>query len=532
MKISLKILIGVVLLAGLVGCGGVSAPPVSLPAPVTGRIVVSSPDASGNISINGESGSVPGGSLVLAVNSSVSASNLPMKVLDLLVGNAYAADTMPSICSSAGHVCAYADSLGAFSIIIAGSINDEIIIVIIDPVSGKEISERLVRTVPENFFPTLTGPVDIFLLAENGYLLILYPGGTESINWIEKALLSPWTIDPTKIDVGGTGAHQLVMDSLGAVVSDIGSSANSIYFSEISPDGQTLLGFQQYLLPNDLVPGSYLAPADLLFTSLYSPPSYIDYVVMANYDAKPSVYFWDIANKGVQGNARFTIELPVGWTHKSTNAAFNGDFSFSNPVGGLQVVMPAFAFLSRFEKPDGGEAAVLSIYKATTLEAWHFDPVDFLAPDVYVELPAGTVAEDLVFVPDDSKILITDSGNDVAYLYHISLDTNSNIVIGIYETFSIPDLVDPGEIEYYKASTASDPIFFITAQNGTDENPDSVVTVVPVPATDPFSDFNYKTTSACLLPTKMAFDPVNEYLYVSCLTSKTIVKLPLSDLLP
>ena len=50
------------------GSGSVSAPPVSLPAPVTGRITVSSPDESGEVTVVGEEGSVSNSAYVMAIN--------------------------------------------------------------------------------------------------------------------------------------------------------------------------------------------------------------------------------------------------------------------------------------------------------------------------------------------------------------------------------------------------------------------------------------------------------------------------------
>jgi len=150
MKIRVKHYISVIiLLALLTSCGSLSAPPVELPAPVTGRIEISDPDADGNVTITGSAGAVPGGSMVMAVNESV-AGTVAMSILDLLVKPAYAETVFPTICSSTGYACAVADSDGAFVIILAADSNDSIVIGIIDSSTGEFISEVIRLVVGED----------------------------------------------------------------------------------------------------------------------------------------------------------------------------------------------------------------------------------------------------------------------------------------------------------------------------------------------------------------------------------------------
>ena len=114
---TLKSAVLALLLFAVAGCGSASAPPVDLPAPITGRIDVSSPDADGNVTITGSAGAVEGASLFMAVNESVSAS---LQLLDALVPSAYAG-SFPAVCYEAGHACAVAESDGSFVIILQAS---------------------------------------------------------------------------------------------------------------------------------------------------------------------------------------------------------------------------------------------------------------------------------------------------------------------------------------------------------------------------------------------------------------------------
>ena len=138
---TLKSAVLALLLLAVAGCGSASAPPVDLPAPITGRIDVSSPDADGNVTITGSEGAVDGGSLVMAVNESVSAS---LQILDALVPSAYAG-SFPAVCYEAGHACAVAESDGSFVIILQAAEGDAIAFYTIDAVTGDILSEATER---------------------------------------------------------------------------------------------------------------------------------------------------------------------------------------------------------------------------------------------------------------------------------------------------------------------------------------------------------------------------------------------------
>jgi len=132
----------------IAGCGAAaSAPPVDLPAPVVGRITVGTPDATGKATITGTEGAVPGGSIVLAINSRLEGSaSLLWKLTDALVPAAHA-QTLPEICSFLGHFCAIADADGSFVLIVDALIGDDIIIVIIDE-EGIEVTDRVSFIIP------------------------------------------------------------------------------------------------------------------------------------------------------------------------------------------------------------------------------------------------------------------------------------------------------------------------------------------------------------------------------------------------
>ena len=116
------ILMNAVLIFFWLGCSGtvssISAPPVDMPAPITGRVDVSSPDASGMVTVKGTAGAVPAGSLVMAVNEGVSSAKM-LRIMNFFVSDAYAQDaSFPAICNETGHACALADVDGSFVILL------------------------------------------------------------------------------------------------------------------------------------------------------------------------------------------------------------------------------------------------------------------------------------------------------------------------------------------------------------------------------------------------------------------------------
>ena len=132
-------------IAVMTGCAGASAPPLDLPAPVTGQIDVSGPSAEGKATVTGNEGAVTGGSTVLAINDSEVEASL-WQVTDFLFPKAYA-QALPGVCDLVGRSCAEAGADGTFTLNIDAVVGDDIILVLISS-DGEEISDRVTVTVP------------------------------------------------------------------------------------------------------------------------------------------------------------------------------------------------------------------------------------------------------------------------------------------------------------------------------------------------------------------------------------------------
>ncbi len=192
------------------GSSAASAPPVDLPAPITGRITISNPDADGNVTITGTAGAVTADAMVMAVNEEV-AGTVAIKFLGMIIKSAYAQTVYPSVCDEAGHACTVADSEGAFEMTLAAEIGDSIVIGIIDEDTGEFISDLLRRTVGEDD-PTATcdaynvdgAVVDVAIEFANGYPILLKQGTPTGTNHL---LIGEGT--PVSVSIGGCFAHSI-----------------------------------------------------------------------------------------------------------------------------------------------------------------------------------------------------------------------------------------------------------------------------------------------------------------------------------
>lgn len=205
-------------------CGGISgatsAPPVDLPAPITGRIEISEPDGNGNVTITGSAGAVTANSLVLAVNENTAGvvAMIAMHIADLFISPAYA-QLYPSVCSETGKACAYADSDGAFDMVLAANDNDSIVIGIIDEVTGGFISDIIRRVVGEDDIGTAAdgsrdcsnydvsgAAVDVAIDPNTGNSILLKQGSETGTNQLIVGASTP-----VSVSIDGCFAHSMAV---------------------------------------------------------------------------------------------------------------------------------------------------------------------------------------------------------------------------------------------------------------------------------------------------------------------------------
>jgi hypothetical protein len=521
------------------GCGGssMSAPPVSLPTPVTGRIAISSSDADGNITVTGEDGSVTGSSTVLAINGSVVVTSLPYRLLDLLVKDAYASvDSFPSVCSLLGRACALADENGAFELTIAASDGDEIIVVIIDATTGEELSERLTKTVPTDIVPFGGSPVGVKLGPSVADLFILLHGDSDEVNRLQYASLSPWSVGTDTMDVGGTSAVQLAASQNYVAVSDVPSegSATSFFISDIDPVTDLPAAFSEVALVNNVGTGpDYILPSDMMFLTASIQGTYREFLTFSNGAAAPSAYFYRLDNQVFKGFTIDVSEFGQGVTHLET-AAFDMELALIPDPLGSDVPLEIFAFASRFQQTDGSASTVLTVFQSWAIADWLGTGMSEPYADDAITLPAGAIVEDLSIVYNANNIVVTDSGNNAIYIYSLSM---SNSIVQIDSDplviTSSDDIIGPKKIKVVYDVGGHAIVLFVALNNGNDARLDTMITLVPDTNTiGPDTTFQQKLTPVGITPTDIAFDAVGEYVYVSCYLSKNVARLPLSEVLP
>ena len=217
MKIKTGISLAAMMVAALLaGCSSsVSAPPIDLPAPITGRIDVSAPDANGNVTVTGTEGAVAGSELVMVVNETTAAS-ASLFILDLIVPSAYAS-SYPAICSTVGYACEYAEADGSFVMVIAAESDDALTIGLIYSDSGEWRSERISVSVPQSGEPEpdanctglgLSGAAVDVKIAPTGKVPILLRQGSETTT---NQLIIGEGSDATTVDITGCYAHSIAI---------------------------------------------------------------------------------------------------------------------------------------------------------------------------------------------------------------------------------------------------------------------------------------------------------------------------------
>lgn len=567
--------------ASPLGCSsGMSAPPVSLPTPVTGRIVVSAPDADGNVSVAGEDGAVEAGSTVMVINSSVagSAGRWLRQILGLVEGTAYAGgDGYPPVCSEEGHACATADENGAFSVTIPAAEEDEIIVVLIDATTGAEISDRLIKEVVGNIFPFFAGlPVDVAVDPyASGEVFVLIKGGLdEEGNLINNRIVrfDPATKEKTTIDVGGIVALNLGLDAADIAVINYGIGGKEVYIAAFDEYGEfTSDDFSSV----PLFGGAPEFIIDDLWGSLLLFTSDSQFLLVAGRNSTYSVAGIDLTTPMPEATYLDSAWPGTGYTHVSTDAIARG--SYTATIQNEEITYSLVAALARYSSTtsDGSveTATFLGIFSECDLISLLSGETEDISPiGGPVQLPNGTKAVDISFVGSGGQIAVTDVENDAVYVYQLSVaeayqgdisykqysnvppddntkdnndadnpeDNNPDYSLnpeyplfdlGLAQSITQNDytyMINPLEIEAVNISGYGD-IMFVTANNGDEEKPDTVMTLTA----DSDGVWSVqKMMPVGLAPTGLAYDTTHDYLYISSMLSISVTRLGLEELLP
>lgn len=523
MKIMSKVVLAffTLIIIGLTGCGAgsMSAPPISLPTPVTGRIVMSSPGAEGPISIIGEAGAVTGSQTVMAINTTVVVVQLYESIMGIFVGNVYAtAAGFPNICYEAGRECVTANADGSFELNILADEGDEIVVVLIDS-NGNEISDRLARDVPQGLLPFLGTPVDLMVNPIKNIMYVLARGGevdgvqiTNRINYIDT---ETGAISSESVEFAGTGANLLALNDMQLVVTDIGASENTLLYSEFDIN-KDLIGFNDsFALMN--------AAENVEPTSLYYIPQ-TDLLLISNGAGDSDIYSYDFINDRA---INLEISLP-GFISQGTDVVGGG--TYLDPQ--LNEV-PLIAFVTRYS--DGSDTKiVLGVFLESEIEIWASGEPIQPSPIVEIELPVNSEIKDLAFIGNSGLIAISDSANNNIGIYKFTRPGGGGpSTLEDVGPIEIDGMISPQKMEFYD-SVLLGKLLFVNLLNGTDTKRDEVLAIeINVDVNRVITVTGSKFTQVGLSPSAvLAYGTKGEYLYVSCSVSRTVARLNIADILP
>lgn len=477
------------------GCSqSASAPPVSLPAPVTGRITVTSPDEDGAALVTGDENSVSAGALVQAINETEAGSTALF--LDSLFPTAWAQGSLPAVCSLPFHACAYAEADGTFEIEISASEGDDISVEEIDPTSGTATTERIRRPVPQNFLRFARPVVDTAVLPAANKLYALMGNNLENPDNGLVAIVDLGTEGRTRVPFDGADPARLVIHTgsrQGAVADTRGRFVAIVNLDLDNFDTPT---------KTETIP----VPRDIVFNTAGS-----SLLVSSGPAARRSLT--RIAIGATAAEVTGTVnqrDIPGIDSHDATMAL--DLINYQTATGAVQLV----AFVS---------AVTIAGTPTSVIGLLDFDTLQFLSD--LTPLPQGTQPNDVAFFQTADRLLVTDELTDQMLVYSFTVDPLANpqatlTLEGTITENSAGVIANPRAI-------AIDPVnrlAFVSAKNGTELRPDTVMTIDL--QTEAVVDIN----PAGHNPTGIAWDPDDQILYVSARRSNSIVFWGLPDLLP
>ncbi len=485
LPMGLRWVLGIPLLLVLAGClsgAGESAPPLSIPAPVTGRITVSSPDDQGQIAVIGEDNAVDANALVLAINTSNAVALL--NLFDRLIPNAYA-QTFPERCTFLGHACTFADANGAFEILLPGDEDDDIEIVVIDSINGDDLGTRIVKRVPANFMHFLDIPIDITVDSLGGFLYVLLrdPADTATGSRIVRVDLTTGARESNGID--GVDPQCLKFDSDMNVLTALDRGGQMATIADLGGGGFSAASTVNLPAP----------PVDAALDT-----NGFELWVTLN-DTTDAIAILDTTARVVSD----VIAAPVlpGWSHQGSLAIDSRNISGSEVMG----------VVSEFSRDaDGVVRWGVSFYDMATRN---------LVSGPTIISDSGLIT-DIAFFQDDQFMLLDNPGSAIMGLTIPGL--------GVSEVSDLPRVTaDPAGIikEPVQAVIVHDLMMaFVSARNGDETHPDTVMSI----------DMNtlsvVDVTPVGLRPSRMHWDPNAMELFVVSRISRSVTRLPAAILQP
>ncbi len=474
---------------------GAEAPPVSLPAPITGRITVTSPDEDGTALVVGDEGAVTGGSLVHVTNTTEGGSALLL--FSDLFPSAMAQASLPAICSRTFHACGTAEEDGSFEIEITAAEDDAIEVELLDASTGTTISEKSSHQVPHNIRFFVRAVQDVGLLPQDQKLYAVMasnvedPNGLISVVNTDTGLRNTVSFDgaaPFRIVTHEGTATAAVLDAAGNFAALVDLAANNFDAPPKAP---------------------ILAPRDAVF----STDGTLLYVSTANTLAVGGpVRRIDPSGPDDLGLVITNGALDAVIAGASNSATRGLDlFSFETAFGSTDILV----FVGLYDV-GGTERAALGM----------IDPNAGALLD-FTLLPEGTDPVDVAAVPGLEGILVTDQGNGKILVFSYVIDM---VGPGATATLTGRDpITDPEGVVINPKRIVVDEtngLAYVTAKNGNETHFDTVLTV------DLGSLAVVDLNPVGLNPSGIVWDGTTSILYVGTLKTRAVTFWDLPTLLP
>lgn len=501
LKSNLLVLMALLGLAGCTTGSGASAPPISLPAPVTGRMTVTGSDESGVALVIGDEGAVPAGSVVHAINGSKE--TVALRVIEMGLGwvsEARAQTGLPEICSRTFHACAVADATGSFEISIPAAADEDIVVEVLDPATGSRISERFHHPVPRNIRHFSRSIVDLGLLANtvtgDHKLYVLMPRTVDDPQGLISVVDLP-TGDRTVVPFAGPHPARMAVQTETRLAAIVDPEDNFVGRVDLTTNNfDTPLTFTMDG-PNDVVFNT--TGTEIIVSDSVRP--------LGNSNLLQKIDFTVMADMDEVDDSKLQFLIP-GAVNVETTAL---DLIPFTTTGTFDLV----AFIGTY-RVGGVDRTAVGLANGTSMQ--------LLA---LTFLPDGTVPEDVAFDPPHNRLLVSDSGNDKILIYNFT--TTAPLPSPLTTLTPGGEIADPSGgllVNPRDIVVRPEGLAFVAAKNGTEDRPDTVLTVNLT--VDSIVDIN----PVGLGPSGSVFDPVDQRLFVSTFKSHAVTFWDLPVLLP
>jgi hypothetical protein len=249
---------------GTTAGGGVSAPPIELDAPITGRITIGAPDATGKVIITGSPGAAEPGSIMMAVNEAQTSASIS-KLAKVTV------EEIEEICAEPGSYFTVVRSDGSFEIILFDTETGDFIFLVLINELCEELTERAFFSIPDMTTELELGlcageDVDrsvADLLNLDGEYILLQKGDENNSNLL--------TVDVYPIPIPGCHARQL------GVIPDVNSgkvvaiSDKDKWVFSATYSGRLISNVDTYQLEHEPLAMAYIGDPDIAAMALRTP---------------------------------------------------------------------------------------------------------------------------------------------------------------------------------------------------------------------------------------------------------------------